>query len=344
MEEKIIYIRKEKINNDYRTPLIPRHIKILINSGFVIYIQDSIDRIYNNDQYVENGCIVTNEEWYAPIFKNAIIIGIKELKDLDKLSNHVHIYFSHTLKHQFNSEKILSRFINSNSKLYDFEYILDDNKKRVIAFGYYSGLVGGILGLKQYYNKINNIESLSNLKPWSSFDQMINYVKYTLIKDVKIAVVGANGRCGNGVRYILDYLKIDYIIIDRNYDIKKLIEFDIIYNCILLDESYEKVWFDKNTIFEKNLVISDISCDYSSKNNPIQLYNKSTNWIEPIYKYNEYVDIIGIDNLPSLLPKESSDFFSEKLLNLLLDFNSDSNNYWKNTIKTYYEKANKYKN
>ena len=342
MEEKIIYIRKEKINNEYRTPLIPRHTKMLINSGFVIYIQKSIDRVYNDDQYIENGCIITNKEWYEPTFKNAIIIGIKELKDLDKLSNHVHIYFSHTLKHQFNSEKILSRFINSNSKLYDFEYILDDNKKRIIAFGYYSGLVGATLGLKQYYNKINNIESLSNLKPWLSFEEMINTVKFP-ITSVKIAIVGANGRCGCGVRYILDYLKLEYIIIDRNYDITKLIEFDIIYNCILLDESYDKVWFDKNTIFEKNMVISDISCDYSSNNNPIQLYNKSTNWIEPIYKYNEYVDIIGIDNLPSLLPKESSDFFSEKLINLLLDFNTDNNNYWKNTIKTYYEKANKYK-
>jgi hypothetical protein len=337
MEEKIIYIRKEKINNEYRTPLIPRHTKMLINSGFVIYIQKSIDRVYNDDQYIENGCIITNKEWYEPTFKNAIIIGIKELKDLDKLSNHVHIYFSHTLKHQFNSEKILSKFINSNSKLYDFEYILDDNKKRIIAFGYYSGLVGAILGLKQYYNKINNIESLSNLKPWLSFEEMINTVKFP-ITSVKIAIVGANGRCGNGVKYILDYLKLDYIIIDRNYDITKLIEFDIIYNCILLDESYNKVWFDKNTRFEKNIVISDISCDYSSNNNPIQLYNKSTNWIEPIYKYNEYVDIIAIHNLPSLLPKESSDEFSNIFKDLLLDYKNDSKKYWKNNLSIFFNK------
>ena len=344
VEKKIIYIRKEKINNEYRTPLIPCHVKILVNHGFIIYIQNSIERVYNNDQYIENGCIITNKEWYDLLFKDAIIIGIKELKDLDKLSNHVHIYFSHTLKHQFNSENILTRFINSNSKLYDFEYILDDNKKRIIAFGYYSGLVGAILGLKQYYNKINNIDSLSNLKPWLSFDNMINYVKYTLINDAKIAIIGANGRCGSGVRFILDYLKLEYTIIDRNYDITKLIEFDIVYNCILLDENYNKVWFDKNTKFKKNIVISDISCDYSSSNNPIQLYNKSTNWIEPISKYNQFVDIIAIDNLPSLLPRESSNFFSEKLLNLLLDFNSDNNNYWNNCINIYYENSYKYKN
>jgi alanine dehydrogenase len=345
MEQKIIYVRKEKISNEYRTPLIPKHVQKLINHGYIIYIQNSSDRIFCNDEYIKNGCIITDEEWYSPLFKNAIIIGIKELKDLDKLSKHTQIYFSHTLKNQINSENILSKFINSNSKLYDFEYILDDNKKRVIAFGYYSGLVGAILGLKQYYNKINSIENISDLQPWVSFEDMINYVKYTLIKSsTKIAIIGANGRCGYGVKCILDIFNLEYTIIDRNYDLLKLKNFDIIYNCILLDEDYDKVWFDKNTNFEKNLVIVDISCDYSRFNNPIKLYNKSTSWKDPIYKYNEFVDIIGIDNLPSLLPKESSIYFSEKLLNLLLDFNSDVNNYWKNAVNIYYDKANKIKN
>jgi NAD/NADP transhydrogenase alpha subunit len=35
---------------------------------------------------------------------------------------------------------------------------------------------------------------------------------------------------------------------------------------------------------------------------------------------NEFVDIISISNLPSLMPKESSDYFSEKCVELLLNF------------------------
>ena len=341
MSQKIIYIRSETIKNEYRTPLNPQHINILINNGFIVYIQSSLYRIYKDKEYIENGGIITSDEWYSQKYKNALIIGIKELSNLDKLDNHTHIYFSHTFKNQINSEYILIKFIKSNSKLYDFEYILDDNNKRIIAFGLYSGLVGGILGLKQYYNKINNYEPISNLIPWFSYEDIINSVKSIAvnIQFIKIAIVGGYGRCGNGVKIILETLNINYVIIDKIFDTNKLIDFDIIFNCILLDETYNKIWFDENSKFEKNLVIVDISCDYSRLNNPIKLYNKATSWEKPIYKYNEFVDIIGIDNLPSLLPKESSDFFSNKLLNLLLDYNSDKNNYWKNSLSIYYEKA-----
>ena len=83
-------------------------------------------------------------------------------------------------------------------------------------------------------------------------------------------------------------------------------------------------------------MIVDISCDYTKPNNPINIYNNPTTFENPVYKYNNYVDIIAIDNLPSLLPKESSDYFSKKLLTLLLDFNKDTNNYWKNNLKIYY--------
>jgi saccharopine dehydrogenase (NAD+, L-lysine-forming) len=164
----IIYIRSENIN-EYRTPIIPKDLYLLINNGYIVYIQNSSHRIYSNNEYIKYGGIITTEEWYSPRFKDAIIIGIKELSNLEKLDNHTHMYFSHNFKNQNNSEYILSKFINSNSELYDFEYILDNSNKRYIAFGYYSGLVGGILGLKQYYNKINYIDNLKNLNYWISY-------------------------------------------------------------------------------------------------------------------------------------------------------------------------------
>jgi len=341
MVKNIIYIRQESIDNEYRTPLIPNDIKILINYGFIIYVESCINRIYNDNAYKKSGAIITSEKWYEPKFNNAIIIGIKELTNLEKLNNNTHIYFSHSFKNQLNSEYILKQFINSNSSLYDFEYFLTKGK-RLIAFGYYSGLVGAILGLKQYFNKLNKKNNMSNLKPWKSFNNICDYVKDNITENINIAVIGPNGRCGTGVRSILNYFNLKYTMVDRNYDTSNLKNFDIVYNCILLDEKYDKVWFDKNTIFKKNIVIVDISCDYPRINNPIKLYNTSTSWEKPVFSYNKYVDIISIDNLPSLLPKESSAYFSGKLVDLLLQLNEDPNNYWKNTLDIYYDKASKY--
>ena len=39
-----IYIRNETLKNEYRTPIIPEHIHILINLGFTIYVQSSSNR------------------------------------------------------------------------------------------------------------------------------------------------------------------------------------------------------------------------------------------------------------------------------------------------------------
>jgi len=36
MEYQIIYIRQENINNEFRTPLIPLDVKILVDFGFTV--------------------------------------------------------------------------------------------------------------------------------------------------------------------------------------------------------------------------------------------------------------------------------------------------------------------
>jgi len=341
----IVYLRKEENINEYRTPLTPKDINILLKSRFIVYVQSSKYRIYTDEEYKENGAIITNLEWHDKLFNDALITGIKEIKDLNMLNNHTHIYFSHSYKNQTGADILLKAFSDSLSILYDFEFFLDENKKRIIAFGFYAGIVGCVLGLLQFFNKINNLPNINNLKPWSSFQEMTNQIN--LLKNIynfsslKIGIIGHNGRCGTGVKNILNKLGIKYTTIDRNLndsDILNLKDFDILYNCIVLDENYNLVWFDKDTVFNKNIVIIDISCDYNKVNNPLKLYSKLTSWNEPIYKYNEYVDIIAVHNLPSLLPKESSDEFSNIFKNLLLDYKNDSKKYWKNNLSIFFNK------
>lgn len=331
----ILYLRNEENINEYRTPLTPNDTKILLENDFIIYIQSSDTRIYTNDEYKKVGCIITDDPWYDSKFKHALIIGIKEMKDLDKLLNNNHVFFSHSYKNQIGSDVILRAFYDSLSTIYDFEYFLDANNKRIIAFGYHAGTVGCVLGLKQYSNR----RGVNNLVPWMSFESMINYVKDSIssIVGAKIAIIGADGRCGKGVQSVLKLFNLNFVNFDsRIDDIETLKTFDIIFNCIVLDKEYNKIWFDTDNKVNKKIVIVDISCDYSKPNNPIKLYNNPTTWNEPVFSFNEYIDIIAINNLPSLLPKESSDNFSKTFLNLLLEYkNNDVNNLWKKNYDIY---------
>jgi len=311
-----IFLRRELSQNEKRTPLTPNDIKILLKYGIPSYVQSSKYRIFEDSEYQNSGAIIVEDNWYEDKYKDCIIIGLKELDNLEKLNKHIHFYFSHSYKNQIGSKYILERFKASNSILYDFEYFVDSFNKRVIGFGIYAGYVGSILGLKHFYN-----QSLSRLSEWSSYDSMINDVKINMCITPLIGIIGYKGNCGAGVIEILNTFNLNYEIINKNQEHKGnyMKKFDILYNCICLDDSSNELWFDKTTEFTKKLLIVDISCDYTKPNNPIKIYDEATTFENPVYKYNNYVDIIAINNLPSLLPKDSSTHFSKILLNLLLE-------------------------
>lgn len=334
----ILYLRNEENINEFRTPLIPNDIKKLIYYGFNVYVQSSKNRIYNDNEYIDCGAIITNLKWHNKLFNNALIIGLKEIEDIDKLSNHKHVYFSHSYKNQLNSDIILNEFYKSSSIIYDFEFFLNENNKRIIAFGFYAGISGCLLSLLQFYNKTNNLNDINNLKPWNSLQNIIDHIKLYNFNNIKIAIIGHNGRCGSGVKKILNLLNLKYSSFNKDIsqsEILSLKEYDILFNCITLDKSYNIEWFNSKTNFNKNIIINDISCDYNKDNNPIKLYNNFTTWEEPIFKHNKFVDIIAINNLPSLLPKESSNEFSAIFYELLIDYNNDSKNYWKNNLQIF---------
>ena len=336
---KNIFLRSEINKSELRSPLSPDDIKLLINNGFIIYVEKSEHRIFIDSDYENCGAILTNKKWYE-MDNHFLIIGLKELDNLEYLNNHTHIYFSHSYKNQNNSNKLLKAFINSNSILYDFEYFIDPRfQTRFISFGFYAGIVGGMLGIKQY------IEDMTSVQLWKNEEEMINTIEYKeYFKDLKIALIGYNGNCGKGVEYILNKICNEFNItyIGRNDSKSELYNYDIVYNCIKLDKDYNEVWIDENNInlFNKKIIIVDISRDSYKDNNPIKLYIEPTEWSNPVLKYNEHINIIAIDNLPSLLPYDSSIYFSKLCCNLLLNYNRYKN-IWKGSKEELY---NAYKN
>jgi len=336
---KIIYLRCEINENEKRTPIIPTHVPILMENGFSVFVEPSKNRIFTDNEYLNQGAIITNKPWFHPDFQFALIIGLKEIRELDKLNNHKHLYFAHCYKNQHNSQHILNSFLNSKSVIYDFEYFYNNDNKRLISFGLYAGITGALLTLLHYSLKQCG-SRLSNLSHWNDIYDVLRelYENKHLFEELTICIIGANGNCGNGVTFILDKLDLQYTTYDRNSDKSNLKNSDFLFNCINLHELSNEIWFDKDTVFDKSIIICDISCDYSKQNNPIQIYSENTTWENPVFQYNEFVDIIAINNLPSLLPKESSQFFSSKCIELINDISNDENHYWINNERVFYDK------
>jgi len=77
-------------------------------------------------------------------------------------------------------------------------------------------------------------------------------------------------------------------------------------------------------------VIGDIACDPDSEYNPVPVYDRATTWDAPVLRVHEspILDVMAIDNLPSMLPRESSEDFAEQLLPSLLTLDTLEAGVW----------------
>ena len=66
--------------------------------------------------------------------------------------------------------------------------------------------------------------------------------------------------------------------------------------------------------------IGDVACDPDSDYNPVPVYDRATTWDAPVLRVAEapVLDVMAIDNLPSMLPLESSEDYADQLLASLL--------------------------
>lgn len=325
MKLQNIIIRREFKTNEFRTPLVPNDCKKCSEFGIIVYVEKSVKRCISDNEYEKNGCILIEDFTELDLPKmNTIVIGLKELDYSNpKLLPWCHLYFTHIFKNQVGSEEIIKKLESSKAIVYDYEYFLNSKQKRVIAFGYWAGFIGTALGLLQYYYKSIN-KNLCNLSPYKEASILFEEVEYFkhFFRKLSIGIIGVNGRCGSGTRFILERLGISNIHgYSRASDKEPLKQHNIIINCIKLSPEDDNIFISEDTlsIFKQLSVIVDVSCDISAKNNPIQLNYQGTSFEEPIYKINDRVDIIAIDNLPALLPNDSSEEFSTKLQKIICE-------------------------
>ena len=55
---KYIIIRKEHKMNEFRVPLVPNDIIMLIEKGYTVYVEKSKNRCVSTEEYIAVGCII----------------------------------------------------------------------------------------------------------------------------------------------------------------------------------------------------------------------------------------------------------------------------------------------
>ena len=104
----------------------------------------------------------------------------------------------------------------------------------------------------------------------------------------------------------------------------EIVESDIFINCIYLTTKIPN-FIDMRSLETPNRklsVVCDVSADTTNPNNPIPIYTVATTFDKPTVpvqvRGEPVLSVISIDHLPSLLPREASEAFSNDLLPHLL--------------------------
>ncbi|KAI3927028.1 hypothetical protein MKW92_052133 [Papaver armeniacum] len=141
----VVGILSETTNKwERRAPLTPSHCARLLHAGGTgnsgvtrIILQPSTKRIHHNALYEDVGCEVSED-----LSECGLILGIKQPKLEMILPNKAYAFFSHTHKAQKENMPLLDKILAEKASLFDYELIVGDHGKRLLAFGKFAGRAG----------------------------------------------------------------------------------------------------------------------------------------------------------------------------------------------------------
>ncbi len=142
--EKTLGIRREDKNPwERRAPFIPEDVKQLTQQFPVGFeVQPSLIRIFSNDEYSAPRVSI-NEH----LSSSSTIFAIKEIPPHVYEPHKTYVFFSHTAKGQAHNLPLLKKMMDLRCTLIDYEKIVDEKGRRLIAFGRFAGIVGMVESL-----------------------------------------------------------------------------------------------------------------------------------------------------------------------------------------------------
>ncbi|PLL14528.1 saccharopine dehydrogenase [Tabrizicola sp. TH137] len=339
-----LWVRAEQRPNEERVGLTPEGAAALVRAGLRVTVEASSVRAIPIEGYRAAGCEIAEENLWPEAPQDAIIFGLKELPEDGTPLTHRHIMFGHAYKGQPAGRELLKRFKAGGGTLYDLEYLVDETGRRVAAFGYWAGFAGAAVSLKCWAAQQRG-GIAGPVAKYPGRAALIADLERDMagLSRPRAIIIGALGRVGTGAADLCTQMgmavtKWDMAETASGGPFPQVLEHEIFLNCILARPGCPVfVPATAKTAPRKLTVIGDIACDPTSDFSPIKVYDRATDWQAPALRVADHppLDVTAIDNLPSLLPVESSEDYAGQLLPSLLTLTDLSAGVWERAKAEY---------
>ncbi|MDP7114410.1 MAG: hypothetical protein QGH45_20735 [Myxococcota bacterium] len=215
---RFVIIEETKNRWERRTPLTPSHVARLVRDhGLDVAVVGSELRIFPDADYRGAGAAVGSS-----VAGGQVVLGIKE-PPLEQVGpGQLYMVFSHTIKGQDYNMPLLGRFLDQGASLVDYERIVDDEGRRLIAFGRFAGIAGcvdTVWSLARRLDALGIAHPLADARPtheyattaraWDAMNALGSQIRERgfdpAMAPVTIGVIGC-GNVGQGAGEVLDRL------------------------------------------------------------------------------------------------------------------------------------------
>jgi saccharopine dehydrogenase (NAD+, L-lysine forming) len=208
-------IREGKNPPDNRVALTPKQCRELQSFfGFEMAIQRSPNRCFSDAEYAAEGLNLTED-----LSDCEVLLGVKEVPIEQLIPNKTYFFFSHTIKQQPYNRGLLQAILAKNIRIIDYEMLTNKAGQRLIAFGFYAGVVGAHNGFWTWAKRTGDFE-LPRMKDCHDYAEVLEIYKKTKLPALKIVLTGG-GRVAQGALKVLHDLKIQQVsatdFLGKNY-------------------------------------------------------------------------------------------------------------------------------
>ena len=193
----IAVIREGKVPPDARVPLTPAQVATLRKRGIDIVVQPSPGRTFTDQEYADLGVPLVED-----IADRELLLGIKEVPINQLIPNKKYCFFAHVAKEQPYNQPLMRALLDRGITHMDYEYFTGEKGKRLIAFGYWAGMVGAHNAVWTYAQRTGAFE-LPRLKDLYDYAAAREVYDQLELPPLRVVLTGT-GRVGKGAAQVLE--------------------------------------------------------------------------------------------------------------------------------------------
>lgn len=214
---KVGILRETRRWKDRRVAITPETAELIQKNypEVELFVQSSQLRVHTDEEYARLGIPVVEDVSHCDV-----LIGVKEVANEALIDGKTYIMFAHVAKKQAHNQEFFRLMARKNITLIDYEYFVDKHRSRLVAFGFWAGVVGAYYAFVGIGKRFCKTE-LPGPEACRDLEDLHHQLKSLETPPLKILVTGG-GRVASGTLEIINQLAIQEVLpkdfLSREYD------------------------------------------------------------------------------------------------------------------------------